>query len=181
MTTLTVGPAQGSLLLHTTSEGRAGRIGHDLTIEVSDWTAELEAEGARLTALTMTAAVASLTVLKGTGGLKPLSDGDRKTIAENAAKTLQAEWFPAITFRLAEAAEIAAETTVIGELTIAGRSRPTTVVVTTAPADGGTRATAAVPVRQTEFGVKPYSAMLGQLRVADLVTVSLDVTVPAAP
>jgi hypothetical protein len=43
-------------------------------------------------------------------------------------------------------------------------------------ADG--RATGSITVTQTDFGIKPYSAMLGQLKVSDDVTVELDIALP---
>ena len=44
-------------------------------------------------------------------------------------------------------------------------------------ADG--HASAAIPVLQSDFGVKPYSLMLGQLKVADEVIVEIDAEIPA--
>ena len=35
-----------------------------------------------------------------------------------------------------------------------------------------------IPVVQSDFGIKPYSPMLGQLKVADEVVVEIDVGVP---
>jgi polyisoprenoid-binding protein YceI len=63
---------------------------------------------------------------------------------------------------------------VVGELTIHGRSRPLQARIDVAEG----RACASIPVVQTEFGIKPYSLMLGQLKVADEVTVELDVALP---
>jgi hypothetical protein len=39
----------------------------------------------------------------------------------------------------------------------------------------GDRLLATVPLRQTAFGIKPYSAALGALKVRDEVTVTLSV------
>ena len=64
---------------------------------------------------------------------------------------------------------------VVGELTIHGVTQPLSASL--ALADG--RATASIPVRQTDFGVKPYSLMLGQLKVADEVIVEIDAEIPA--
>ena len=43
---------------------------------------------------------------------------------------------------------------------------------------GGLAIAARVPVKQTEHGVEPYSAMMGALRLRDEVEVSLDAVVP---
>jgi hypothetical protein len=39
--------------------------------------------------------------------------------------------------------------------------------------------TGAAVVRQTEWGIKPYSALFGALKVADEVHVEVDVALPA--
>lgn len=68
---------------------------------------------------------------------------------------------------------------VLGSLTIAGVTRPIEAQVRLDRHDGRVRAECRVPVRQTDFGVRPYSAMLGQLKVADEVLVALVVDVEA--
>ena len=62
---------------------------------------------------------------------------------------------------------------------MAGNPRPLAATVELDRADGQVHAHCSVGLIQSEFGVTPYSAMLGQLRVADEVRVELDVTVAA--
>jgi polyisoprenoid-binding protein YceI len=64
-----------------------------------------------------------------------------------------------------------------GTLTLAGQTRPVRLQVEqTAP--GHYRAT--TTVRQTDFGIKPYSAFLGSLKVADAVEIAVELDLSEA-
>lgn len=63
-----------------------------------------------------------------------------------------------------------------GQLTIAGATRPVQMDVRgRALGDGGYRFTGEVPLKMTDFDVKPPTAMLGAVKAGDAVTVSFDV------
>ena len=77
-----LGPGAGRVLIKTGRAGLAAKAGHDLTIEVTRWSAKVSVpaeEDGGLTAATVSAELdlGSLEVREGTGGAKPLSDGDR--------------------------------------------------------------------------------------------------------
>ena len=59
-----------------------------------------------------------------------------------------------------------------GELTLFGKTRPLAFDVA-APGDG--TLTAAAVVKQTDWGMKPYSGLFGALKVVDEVEVSVAV------
>ena len=59
---------------------------------------------------------------------------------------------------------------VTGDLTIRGTARP--VAFDLSLADGRVRGTAVL--KQTEWGIKPYTALFGALKVADEVRVEID-------
>ena len=56
-------------------------------------------------------------------------------------------------------------------------SRPVTIELTADRSGPTVRLTADVELRQTDFGIKPFSLMAGSLKVADVVTVSLSAAV----
>ena len=58
-----------------------------------------------------------------------------------------------------------------GELTLAGNSGPIAFELTVG-ADG--KLTASTMLKQTDWGIKPYSTLFGALKVADEVEVVLD-------
>jgi len=59
---------------------------------------------------------------------------------------------------------------VVGDLVIAERARPVAVDVTVAQSGDTLTATGTFSVKQTDFGIKPYSAAGGTIKVADEVT-----------
>ena len=65
-----------------------------------------------------------------------------------------------------------------GDLTIAGATRPAELTVMIGLITGRPRGTVTTTVVQTDFGIKPYSAMLGALRVRDAVEVRAEVRLP---
>ena len=65
-----------------------------------------------------------------------------------------------------------------GALTIGGQTRPASVEVDLEAADG-LRTHRVVQIRQTDFGIKPYSALMGMLKVADQLEVAFDGRLPS--
>ena len=61
-----------------------------------------------------------------------------------------------------------------GDLTLFGATRPIAFELALA----GGRVTGAAVVKQTEWGMKPYSALFGALKVADEVRVEIDAALP---
>lgn len=172
-----IGPDSGSLVLRTTRQGLATKVGHDLTIEVTNWsgTVTVGADPAG-SGIDVTAETSSLRVVHGAGGVKPLSDRDKQEIRTNAAKVLGADRTPTARF-VTTSAQLGADGsgTVTGTLTLCDVSRDLTLTVTPL-GDGKFRATGTVV--QTDHGIKPYTALLGALKLADAVTVEAEVTLP---
>jgi polyisoprenoid-binding protein YceI len=170
-----IGPDNGSLVLHTTRQGLATKVGHDLTIEVTRWSGTVTVDPAGH-GIDVTIEVGSLAVVHGAGGVKPLSDKDKREIQSNAAKTLDANRTPTARF-VTTSARLGADGggTVAGTLTLRGVSRDHTLTITPL-GEGRFRATGTVT--QTEFGIKPYTAFLGALKLADAVTIEAEVTLP---
>jgi polyisoprenoid-binding protein YceI len=172
-----VGPADGSLTLHTGVAGPAARIGHSLVLVIDTWSASVALNRESPRSVRLTADLTSLRVESGSGGIKPLSDGDREAIRANALQALHAERHPLASFASSAIRAQGEELAIEGTLTIAGSTRPLAAVVALDRAAGSVRAHGAVTVLQSDFGVTPYSAMLGQLKVADEVRVEFDATV----
>ncbi|MBV8999070.1 MAG: YceI family protein, partial [Solirubrobacterales bacterium] len=161
------GPDNAHLTIRTARTGAASRAGHDLLIEVGSWEATLDPAGDP--ALTLTADSRSLRVLEGTGGVKALDDDDKT----NIAKTIDDEVLKGcgITFRSNHVDRRAdGGLTVAGELELGGRRGP--VEFDLASRDG--RLSGEAVVKQTAFGIKPYSALFGTLKVADEVRIEID-------
>jgi polyisoprenoid-binding protein YceI len=172
---LTVGPSHGDLLLRTGVEGKAARLGHRLTLVVRDWEATVLLDGEVPTSVALTAALASLEVVKGEGGAKPLSDRDKRSILEGAAKTLGTDKHPALDL---VSTAIDPGYVVHGDVTLHGATGPVQLAVAVVQEGTSWRITGTTALRQSEFGIKAFSQMLGALQVSDEVAVSLEVLVP---
>lgn len=168
-----LGPDRGRITLRTFRDGLAAQAGHDLTIEAARWSGVLGVNDDRSPAdLDVRIDLGALVVRDGTGGVKPLSDRDRREIAVTARKVLGADQHPEAVFAAAgfePAAGGGGE--ISGTLTIRGQERPLRVRVTQTGTD---RYHAEAQVLQSDYGIKPYTAFLGALRVRDAVDVAVD-------
>lgn len=175
MTPWTLGPDSGELLLHTGVTGSASRMGHRLTIAMRSWHASVEWSGETPSAVEVTVDLDSLDVLRGEGGMTPLTGAEKSLIRSNALKTLQAKKFPQARFRSTSIERSDFAVRLAGVLELAGRSGEQAVEVEVS--DDTLCGTASV--RHSEFGVKQYSMLMGAMKVADEVAVSMAVTRPA--
>ena len=179
--TYPLGPRSGRLLVKTARTGLGARAGHDLTIEVTSWRGSVVVDSANPAAsrVTLTADVGSFEVRTGTGGVKPLTGGDRAEIKRTlTGKILQASRHPVISFTSTAVTGTPSGFQLEGDLTVAGVTRPVTVRGTLA----GDRAQGSATVTQSRWGIKPYSAFFGALKLSDDVEVEFDVTLaPGAP
>jgi polyisoprenoid-binding protein YceI len=173
-----LGPDAGRVVIKTTRAGLAAKAGHDLTIEVTRWSAQVEvpAEGdGGLAAATVRADLdlGSLEVREGTGGAMPLTDRDRREIKKQIGQILGAATATFASSRVIPAG--ASGGAVEGTVTLNGKTQPARLQVT-APGNGQYRGSATVA--QTGFGIKPYSGFFGALKLKDEVTLEFQVTLP---
>jgi polyisoprenoid-binding protein YceI len=165
-----LGPANATLAVRTKRGGAAAKAGHDLDILVTAWEGTLEVgEDGGATSAELTADATSLRVQKGTGGMQALGEDDKanihQTIDDEVLKRRD------IVFRSTRVDGLSVE----GELTLAGKTKPVAFELTTG--DDGTLAGTAT-VTQTNWGLKPYSALWGALKVLDEVEVALHCKLP---
>lgn len=171
-----MGPSNGSLHLRTAREGMAAKVGHDLLLRFTRWSGYLDIadpDDLSAAALTVTVELDSLEVVEGTGGASPLDAGDKADILKNALKTLEVSKHPTAEFTATGARPGADGSGEIdGTLQLAGSSGTVTLAVVGAGSSGW-KATGTVV--QSQYGIKPYKAFLGALRLADTVTVEAEV------
>ena len=165
-----LGPDSGRVVIKTGRAGLAARAGHDLTIEVTRWSATVTVPSDGVAAAEVAAELdlGSLAVLEGTGGAKPLSDKDRRDILNTAGKILGGGTARFTSTRIIPAASGGA---IEGTLTLNGTTRPARLqLVSRGP--GQYRGTATV--RQTDHGITPYTGFFGALKLKDEVTVEVE-------
>ena len=168
-----LGPESGRLLVHTARTGLGAKAGHDLTIEVTRWHGHARVDTAvpANSSVTIQVDAESFHVRHGTGGVKPLTDPDRAAISKTLTQVLRTAQHPTITFRSSRVEGSAGSFTLDGELTIMGVTRP--VTIQGGVTDGRTLGGASVV--QSRWGIRPYSAFFGALRLSDEVKVDFDV------
>ena len=196
--TYRLGPDAGRVVISTTRAGLAARVGHDLSIDVSRWSADVTVPGEtalaetgadetaadELSAAAVTAELdlGSLVVREGTGGARPLSASDRRDIESTMRKILGGNGGggggpAAATFRSTRVIPSSGGGAIEGTLTLNGRSQPVRLQLTS-PAPGRYRGS--VTVVQSAFGIKPYTGFFGALKLRDEVVAEFEVDLSRA-
>jgi len=157
-------------LVFTEKEGLLSGVAHDLKLRVErfrlridDDSVEAEFDAASLRVVCARSGSADLPGV--------LSAKDRAEIETNiAGKVLQTGTYPSIRFRSTSVMAVEGGFRVEGTLTIRGRERPLVALVR----KDGDRAVAECAIHQPDFGIQPYSAMFGALKVKPGVTVRIN-------
>jgi polyisoprenoid-binding protein YceI len=154
-----LGPENATLSVHTKRGGAAAKAGHDLELHVTSWEATFDESSAELTA-----DASSLRVVRGTGGMQALGDDDK----DNIRKTIDQDVLQKrnIVFRSTRVDGPHVE----GDLTLGDTTRP---IAFDLERDDDGRIHARAVVTQTRWGLKPFSALFGTLKVLDDVEVRL--------
>lgn len=164
------GPQNSTLSIRTGRSGAAAKAGHDLLIHVTAWEATFEVgEDTAETRIDLAADSTSLRVREGTGGMQELGDDDmasiQETIDDEVLRRMDIEFRST---SIQPTADDGSRMSVQGDLTLVGKTRPI-VFDLVVDADGELRGK--VVVKQSDWGITPYSALFGALKVADEVVV----------
>ena len=179
---LEIGPENAILLVRTHREGLGARAGHDLIIEATRWAGQVRIDAGEPPRghVEVRVDTHSLEVREGHGGARPLTDKDRLEIKGTIEdKVLHADRDPELRFTAEKVVVEDHHVHLTGNLTIGRQTRPADVDVDLQQAADGLHARGAVQIRQTDYGIKPYSALMGMLKVADEVEVDFDVRLPS--
>lgn len=168
----TLGPSDGQLLLTTGVAGPAAAMGHRLTIAMTAWQATVTWADSEPVAVELTVDVDSLEVRSGEGGVKGLSSVEKSLARSNALKSLDAKRFPQISFRAEDIEQAKSGYRLTGTLDMHGRSHDRVIDLRVDDLGQTWRMSCDATVRHSEFGLKPYSLMMGAMKVADEVAVS---------
>jgi polyisoprenoid-binding protein YceI len=169
--TYELGPQDGKLLVRTGKGGAASKAGHNLLIEVERWGATAQfADDPAQSVLELSADSTSFTVLEGTGGVKSRGADDKEGIAQ----TINQEVLKGtpISFKSTAVRPDGDDRLhVTGDLELVNGINLIAFDITVS--DDG-RVTGRATVSQTQWGMKPYSALFGTLKVTDDVGVEID-------
>jgi hypothetical protein len=160
-----LGPDNGTLEVHTGKAGAAAKAGHNLRMQVGSWRATIDLAAPLAT---LTADSRSFRVVEGSGGVMPLGDEEKaaipQTINEEVLKGTPIE------FRSTQMEVDGEHVDVQGDLDVLGTRQPVRFALEIA--DGHIRGSARI--KQSDWGMKPYSALFGTLKVADEVEIAVD-------
>jgi polyisoprenoid-binding protein YceI len=166
------GPDNATLRVKTGRSGAAAKAGHDLVIEVTSWEATLDVDAP---SLELSADPSSLKVIEGKGGMQALDDDGKADIHKSIDKDVLKK--KAIAFRSTSVEPSGGGFAVKGDLELVGTTAPVAFDLSVGD-DGALSASA--KVKQSDWGMKPYSALFGALKVNDEVEVIVDGNVPTA-
>jgi polyisoprenoid-binding protein YceI len=164
---------QSRLDVVTRKAGVLGGFGHDHRIRARSFSGTIVYDAAHVAAskVEITVQTRNLDVLPIGADRR---DGPR---VEKAMRdhVLHPDRFPTITFRSRSVTPIEDRLRVTGDLTLAGQTHPVTVDMKVQAGERQLIATGAFSIDQTDWGIEPYSAALGTIKVADEVTFELRV------
>jgi hypothetical protein len=161
------GPDNATLSVLTHRAGAAAKAGHDLVLRVTSWEATLVVGDDP--SMELRANATSLRVMEGTGGFQALAEDD----IANIHQTIDEEVLVGrdIEFRSSRVEVDDGRIRAEGELTLVGETRPLTVDLVVG--DSG-ELSGTAQVKQSDWGMKPYSALFGALKVKDEVVVVVE-------
>ncbi len=163
-------PSSAEVLVFTFKEGLLSAVAHDLKLRVGRFTIEVDGGAARgeFDARSLSVVCA---VQDGKDAPAALSEVMRAEIERNAARdVLDASRHPSIRFETTSVTPAA----VAGNLTLCGVTRP----VRGERHDQPGRAVAEFRLDQRDFGIRPYSAMFGTLKIKPEVRVVVSIPAP---
>lgn len=171
-----VGPAEASCRIYTKKEGLLSAVAHDLELECQRFQIEIDEAAGQLQATFEARSIKVVTALVDGQSSPALSASDRQKIEHNIVKdVLHADRHPQIHFRASQVVGEGDQRSISGMLELHGQSRSLSLVAQRVGAAWQTQTT----LHQPDFGIVPYSAMFGALKIKPEVRVVL--TVSAQP
>lgn len=155
------------------------KLAHNLILTPTRWsgTLNVDADNPSASSATLSIDARSIEIVEAVGGVKGLSDKDRKDIGKNIdEKVLQTSKYPELSFQSTSVTGSEPNFKVAGNMTITGTTRPVNVDLTV----NGSQVNARTSISQKDFGIKPFSAMMGAIKLRDDVEFELTVDLPSA-
>lgn len=161
--------------IFTYKDGLLSAVAHDLELRVGSFEIEVSDDRARITARFDPRSIEVVdAIIDGQRSPGTLSARDKEKIQGNiVSEVIPVRKHPDVRFESSEVSEDADGFTVRGRLELAGRSRE--LVVKAAREQGA--AVAEVVLHQPDFGIKPYTAMLGTLKIKPEIRVRIRIPI----
>ncbi|MGC4000474.1 MAG: YceI family protein [Anaeromyxobacter sp.] len=177
--TLRSGPGDGKVVMRVYKKGLFSPFAHDHAFQPGRWSATAELPDGDPARARVAVRIDARTLEDHAEGL---SEADRRKVSGQArgADLLDVERHPEITWRC-EGLELdapgeggARKGTAHGQLALHGQERPLDLAVEATPDGPGWRVKARGRIRQSGYGIRPFSSMGGALAVKDQVDIEVD-------
>jgi len=162
-------------------DGRLAHLGHDHLVASRDiqgfilWSAEPEARRADLYVPVEKLTVDEESLLLQYGMENGLSDEDIEATRRNMLKeTLDSSRHPFVLLRLEAGPEAVGQPEVVAHITVNGVTRTQVLAVEIEAASDSLRVSGEFSLVQSDFGITPFSALSGLLKVRDQMDISFD-------
>lgn len=175
--TLRLDPGRSWVRVWSRKAGLLARLAHDLCLESRAAAIEVQQDG-RALEVRVAVPVTSLRVLGQVhpdGRIQPLKPGDHQEIEGNlrGPRVLQADRHPEVRFSGRGTLPAAPGPFELdGRLELCGQTRPIRLPARVFQDPEGLRVEGQVELSQRSFGIEPFSALMGALKVKDEVAVS---------
>ena len=176
-------PKRSKLVAHLLKAGAGSRFAHDHVVQASQVSGSVVVDAASPDRSRISVTVPTRTLraddprLRRQYGLKTmLSPKDRRKVEQNmrSREQLYTARHAQIIFRSSRLVPLAkGRYRVFGILTIRGVSRPVVATVKASVSGSTFKGSCQLRVRQSHFGYKPYSAMMGLVSVRDVITINI--------
>lgn len=165
------GPEDSEVSVFTFKEGLLSAIAHDLELRVERFEISLSAARDRVEASFDPRTIRVVdAIVDGRRSPGTLSDKDKAKIESNVVKdVIDVRRGPQVRFTSSAVEATPAGLRVVGTLELSGRSRSLTVEAR----EDGDHFVVETRLHQPDFGIKPYSAMLGALKIKPDIDVRL--------
>lgn len=181
--TFTVDVKKSSIVIQVFKDGAAAALAHDHVVDAKDFAGTIVADAADLAtaSVEVTAKTASFvndeSALRKKFGLDgEMSDKDKKTVEENmkSAEQLDIASFPTVKFASTSVSKGAdGKLTLKGKLTLHGVTKEVSMPFEAKVEGNDVSGAATYRMKTSDFGIKPYSALLGAVRNKDGIVLNL--------
>ena len=170
-TSWTLSQRDSLLQVTTGTEGLLAGLAHDHTIVAESFAGQVEYDPAAPSNMRIDVALksASLKVID-----RDVDESTRNQIQANMVEMLQPQVHPTMRFVSNQVKVVEGGLEASGVMTICGQQKPLTIALKVVKSGAGHRVTTEFSLNHSDFGLEPYSAALGTIRVADALTFTID-------
>ncbi|MBI4830783.1 MAG: YceI family protein [Candidatus Lindowbacteria bacterium] len=186
-----IDPEKSELVVRLFRGGFAAALGHNHVIRAADFSGKASFDPEHLSTASISVEAKADSLQADEPALREkyqlaevVRDKDRRKIQATmeSAEQMDVKKFPTIKFETTKVEkESEGKYTVSGDLTMHGVTQPVSFVATLSSESGHLRGRASFRFKQSDFGIRPYSALLGAVRNEDESVFYLDIVAVARP